>query len=222
MYNREFPMEPISPRQFLDDQFPPKFWHLIPSTLRTAYAHAEHLISNESILQIESAQDNRGRIISYAVDFGFVRLIETGALPFDCTWDYFARPTGRYLAIRASHSVITVSQMSDPTKQPRNAIFRENRRLNNQLLLDLPELNEESITGLPHILITHGHQSLDFAHLCVPDPEHTKGYKFRTPNLLNTPHVVCSDVPPLEDTDTDFSNLNLLKEDIERWTRDND
>ena len=213
-------MEPINPRQFLDDQFPAKFWPLIPSTLRTAYRHAEQLISNESILQIESAQDNRGRIISYAVDFGFVRLIKTGALPFDFSWDYFARPTGRYLSIRALHSIITISQVSDPTKQPRNAIFRENHRLNNQLFLDLPEFSDDNLTGLPHLLITHGYQSLDFTYLCVPDPIHTNGYRFRTGNLLNAPHEVCSEVPAPENTDTDFENLNLLKEDIERWTKD--
>ena len=213
-------MQPIAPRPFLDDQFPAKFRPLIPSTLRTAYRHAEHLVANETILQIESAQDNKGRLISYAVDFGFVRLIETGALPFDFSWEYFARPTGRYLAIRASHSVITVSQVSDPTKQPRNAIFRENRRLNNQHFLDLPGFQDERITGLPHLLIAHGYQSLDFAHLCVPDPVHTNGYRYRTGNLLNTPHEVHSEIPPPENTETDFDNLNLLKEDIDRWTRD--
>ena len=155
-----------------------------------------------------------------SVDFGFVRLIKTGALPFDFSWDYFARPTGRYLSIRASHSIITISQISDPTKQPRNAIFRENHRLNNQLFLDIPELFDDDLTGLPHLLITHGYQSLDFVYLCVPDPIHTNGYRFRTGNLLNAPHEVCSEVPAPENTDTDFENLNLLKEDIERWTKD--
>ena len=213
-------MQPIAPHRFLDDQFPTEFRHLIPSTLRTAYRHAEHLVANETILQIESAEDNKGRLISYAVDFGFVRLIETGAPPFDFSWEYFARPTGRYLAIRASHSVITISQVSDPTKQPRNAIFRENRRLNNQLFLNFPEFQDDRITGLPHLLITHGYQSLDFAHLCVPDPVHTNGYRFRTDNLLIAPHEVRSEIPPPENTDTDFDDLNLLKKDIDRWTRD--
>ena len=213
-------MEPINPRQFLDDQFPVQFRPLIAKTLRTAYRQAEHLIAHESILQVESAQDNKGRIISFAVDFGFVRLIETGALPFDFSWEYFGRPTGRYLAIRPPHSVITISQLSDPARQPRNALFRENKRFNNQLFLDLPEFQNESITGVPHLLVTHGFQSLDFAYLCVPDPVHSNGYRYRTPNLLSAPHEITSEIPRPEDTDTDFPNLNLLKENIERWTKD--
>jgi hypothetical protein len=216
-------MNPVNPQQFLDDQFPAPFRGLIPTTLATAYRHAARLIAEEPILQMPSAEDNHGRLIAWAVDYGFWRLIESGALPFDYSWEYFAKPTGRYLAIRPSHSVITISQIADPFQQPRNVVFRENARISNAPFFDLPEFeNEGEVTGEPHLLITHGHQELRFAHLCVPDPVHANGYRYRTGNLLNLPHELSSEGPPAEDTDIDFDGLGLLKEDIERWRRDHE
>jgi len=216
-------MNPVSPQQFLDDQFPVGFRHLIPTTLSTAYRHAARLAAEEPILQVPSAQDNRGRLISWAVDFGFSRLIDSGALPFEYSWEYFAKPTGRYLAMRPSHSIITISQITDPISQPRNVLFRENARISNAPFFNLPEFEDEGeVTGEPHILITHGHQELQFAHLCVPDPNHSNGYRCRSSNLLNLPHETTSDGPPAEDTDTDFDSLGLLKEDIERWRKDHE
>lgn len=216
-------METVSPELFLLDQFPRTYWALIPTTLTTAYEAAKRLAAEEPILQVESAQDNHGRLISWAVDLGFVRLIESGRLPFDYRWRPFAKPTGRYLEIRLSHSVVSISQVTDPVKQPRSVEFRRNGRLNNEPCFDLPEFDEDQyITGLPHFLITHGHQTLDFAHLGIPHPIHSRGFRYLSSNLMGLPHEVADDLPPAEDTDTDFEALNLLKQDIEKWRRDND
>lgn len=216
-------METVSPEAFLVDQFPREFWPLIPFTLRTAYAAAKRLATDEPILQVPSAQDNLGRVISWAVDLGFENLFKTGRLPFDYRWCPFAKPTGRYLEIRLSHALVSISQVSDPERQPRNVEFRRNGRLNNEPCFDLPEFEaEQSITGLPHFLITHGHQMLEFAHIGVPHPQHTRGFRYQSSNLLNLPYEIGGDVPPTEDTDTDFEAVNLLKQDIERWRRDND
>lgn len=125
--------------------------------------------------------------------------------------------------MRPSHCVITVSQISDPTKQPRNVVFRQSRRLNNQPFFAFAEIAAENdIVGEPHLLLTHGYQGLNFAHLCVPDPVHENGYRYRSGNLMDLAREVTLDGPPPEYTDTDFENLNLLKEDIERLRRDHD
>jgi hypothetical protein len=214
-------MKPVNPRHFLDDQFPRALRPLIPATLRTAYRAAEDLIADNPILSMAEIRGERGRLVSYAVDFAFNRLVESGALPFDKSWEFFERPTGRYLALRASHSVITISQIADPTKQPRNVLFRQSARTSNAPFFDLPEFAEEDdVVGEPHILITHGYQALSFAHLCMPDPDHRNGYRFRSENLLNLPHVIAAEGPPPEDTDVDFESIELLKEDIDRHRRD--
>lgn len=214
-------MKIIDPSHFVDDQFPPNLRHLIPKTLKTAYQAAEALIADDPILSIAEKRGERGRIVSYAVDFGFERLIESGALPFDKSWESFERPTGRYLALRPSHSIITISQICDPTRQPRNVLFRQNARVNNAPFFDVPEFAPESeSTGEPHILITHGYQALHFAHLCMPDPDHHRGYRFRSDNLLKLPHEMEPEGPPTENTDIDFEGIELLKQDIERYRRD--
>lgn len=215
-------MSTIDPANFVADQFPKKYWPRIPTTLRTAYLAVEKLVEEEPILKIESAQDNKGRLITYAVDFGFQRLIESGGLPFDYRWNSFARPTGRYLEIRLPHSIITISQVADPKKQPRNVVFRANGRINNEPFFDLPEFaDEQDVKGVPHFLLLHGHRSLEFAHLAVPHPIHHRNFRYKSENLLNLPHEIETEVPATEDTDTDFEALNLLKDDIAKWRRDN-
>jgi hypothetical protein len=170
-------------------------------------------------LQVTSALDNSGRIRSWAIDLAFEKLLQSKQWPFDYRWREFAAPTGRYLEIRPSHSVVTISQVSNPGKQPRNVVFRENGRFNNEPFFDLDEFrNEREITGAPHFLLIHGHQELNFAHLAVPHSLHRRDWIYKTPNLLNMPHPVRADVPAQESTD--FEATMSLKEEIEKWRRD--
>jgi len=216
-------MNTVNPADFVADQWPRAKQSLVPTTLKTAYLAVEQMVADEPILQVWSAQDNRGRLISWAVDLGFQRLIDSGGLPFDYRWVWFSQPTGRYLEIRLPHSIATISQVNDPRKQPRNVGFRENGRINNQPFFDLPEFeDEQKVTGLPHLLLLHGHQELSFAHLAVPHPTHHRNFRYRTQNLLHLPHEIETDGPPAENTDTDFEALGLLKDDIAKWRRDND
>jgi hypothetical protein len=207
---------------FLLDQVPLHLRPVIPATLKLAYAAASVLINGEPILQVPSARDNRGRIIQWAVDLGFERVCSSGEWPFECRWRPFQKPTGRYLEIRPSHSVITISQVADPKKQPRDVRFRANKRLATQgWLRNLPRADgPEDPAGIPHILLAHGHQGLNFVHLGIPNENHRRGYICRTANLLLMPHGVRPDVPPPEDTD--FQAVMSLKEQIDRWRKDND
>jgi hypothetical protein len=211
-----------NPEGFFQDQFPVANWPIIPTILETAYSAADDLIKDSPILQIESAEDNRGRIVSWAVDLGLRRAIELGSIKCDYRWRYFAQPTGRYLELRFSHSVASVSQISVPNKQPRNVVFRENARLRSQYVFDFDDFREEQrITGLPHFLLVHGYQELNFAHFGLPSSTSKTKWAWRSRNLMNMPHEVASKEPPPENTETDFEEINLLKEDIERWRREN-
>lgn len=210
-----------SPEDFLKDQLPLRVWPVIPRTLRTAYAAIDDLVKDTPILQIESATDNKGRFISYAVDFGVRRAIESGALPCEYRWCNFTKPTGRYLELRFSHSTASISQVADSERQPRNVAFRENARLKNQGVFDLPEFEDEKrIVGVPHFFLIHGHQSLNFAHWGLPSATSPSRYTWLSRNLMKLPHEIESELPPAEDTDIDLDELSLIKEDIERWRRD--
>src|SRR4051812_7994862 len=121
-------MDPVSAERFLLDQMPLKHRSLIPTTLKTAYSAVSLLVEQEPILQVISAGQNRGRLISFAVDLGFERLIKTGQWPYESRWRNFAKPTGQYLEIKLSHSALSISQVSNPKKQPRNVLFRANSR----------------------------------------------------------------------------------------------
>jgi hypothetical protein len=207
---------------FIRDQFPERNWPVIPRTLKLAYAAADALIKDSPILNVQSAKDNRGRIVSFAVDFGFQRAIETGAIDCDYRWHDFDRPTGSYLQMRFSESTASISQVSRANRQPRNVCFRENARLKNQFDFDFLEFREEKMwSEPPHFLLIHGYQDLTFAHLAVPSPTSKLVYEWRSKNLMGMPHEIVAEGPGPEDTDFDFDEVGLLKEGIERWRRDN-
>jgi hypothetical protein len=191
----------------------------IPTTITTAHETVSLLVKNEQMLSVQSALDNKGRLVSWAVDLGLEKLIKNGHWPFDYRWVPYARPTGHYLEIRTSHAVLTVSQVEEPTMQPRDVKFRANLRYSQQIPLPLSELSADlEIIGVPHILLVHGHQQPRFAHLGLPNARHDMGYIYRTPNLMNMPHEVPAPMPPVEQTDIEA--VVTLKEEIEKWRRD--
>jgi hypothetical protein len=212
----------VDPEAFLADQIERRFWSIFPSSLRSAYSAVDQMVAEQPILQVVSAEQNRGRLVSWATDLAVVRAINTGALPFDFEWRSWDKPTGRYLAIRLSHSVMSLSQVPDANRQPRTVKFRENGRLNNSMLFPFEELEEEiRVRGLPHFLLIHGYQELNFVHLAVPHPTSRTKFSYRTPNLLDLPHAVSSDLPPVEDTEVDLDAVIGIREEIEKWMRDN-
>ncbi|KDA02596.1 hypothetical protein [Hyphomonas oceanitis] len=214
-------MRYVHPRNFLFDQVPVSLQQVVPTVLSTAYKAVRRIVSDEPIFQTTSARQNLGRMMSWSVDRGFEQAIENGALPFDYSWEDFDRPTGKFLAIRPSHSVVTISLTSTPTKQPRTVVFREQaKRLNCQLdWVDMQDEDHE-ITGLPHILLLHGYWNDGFAHLAIPRADCNYDFSYRTENLFNLPHASSEAGPPPEGPDGDFDAIELLKEDIDRWRKD--
>ena len=219
------PMDPGLAERFLLDQFPIRHRALIPAVLKNARASAATLAKAEPILQVQSAKDNHGRLVSWATDLGIERLIQSGRWPVDYRWRWFAQPTGRYLEVRFSHSVMSISQVADPTVQPRDVKFRQNARLSNQRSFNFPEFNDtRSSGGMPAFLLVHGRAErrdleVEFAHIGVPHPEHQRDWIYRTKNIMDMVQVIESDLPPVEDTDAEA--ILTIKEEIEKWRRDN-
>lgn len=181
---------------FIDDQFPVKSRAHLPTALQTAYESVGALAKDTPFLALPSAQ--LGHLRAWACELAIKRLIDSGKLPYDYDWQPYKNGTGNWLRVRLSHSVLSVHQLVDATKTPRKADYRNNGFFNNQGVFDLPELVEDTrLRGLPHLVLTHGHNELSFAHVGLPKLK-GKGYFARTPNLMATLHVVESDVPPLE------------------------
>ena len=192
---------------------------IIPTTLKNSYAAAKLVIANDPMFNIPSAVPQHGRIIQLAVDYAFEKLVLNGQLGRDRRWRYFEKPTGQYLEILFSHSALTISQVADPAKQPRDVGFRRNKRLASQITMDFMGDEPTDTTGLPHVLLLHGHQSLEFAHLAIPDPMHWLGFQHKSSNLMLMAHAVPE--PEVAMEETDIEAVMTLKEEIDRWMRDN-
>lgn len=203
---------------FFNDQISSAQRALIPTTLRQAYRAAETLASENPILDVISAQDQHGRVRSWAVDLAFETLVKTGQWPFDYSWAWFDRPTGRYLRIRTEAATLTLSLVDDSSKPPRHVRFRQNNALANEPTL-FSELEEERrVEGIPGFVLAHGHKTLDFAHVGMAHPKKRK-WLYRTSNLMLTPHELADDLPPVEAEDEEA--ILSLKQEIEKWAQDN-
>lgn len=205
---------------FLLDQVPLAQRAIVPTALKNAYAAANLIVAQEPAFNVESARANKGRIIQWAVDFAFENVVKNGQWARDFRWRSFEKPTGRYLEILFSHSALTISQVANPAIQPRDVGFRRNKRLDSQITMDILKDEKEDTSGLPHILLLHGHQSLDFAHLAIPEPMHWLGFQHKSANLMLMAHAVQEPEIPMEETDIEA--VMTLKEEIDRWRRDNE
>lgn len=209
--------------RFVLDQIPLRHRRLIAPKLKLAYETVDGHIAGTPFLQVPTARDNRGRLLSWAVDFALKGLIESGEWPVDYRWQVFAKPTGRYLEIILPHSTLTVSQVAFWNEQPRDVQFRSNARMGN-LQIRLPgfeeEEPEEESAGPISLLLVHGYKELEFAHIGVPHAHHGNGYIYQTPNLQRLLYEAAPpDVPPPESA-VDVDELMSLKEEIERWQKD--
>lgn len=214
---------------FTNDEVPPKIRPLIPTALRRAYLAADATIERVSYLGTPGGKYQRGDLIMLAASYEFQQLVENGSLPFDGTWEYFAKPTGKHFVMLTPRARITVSQIEDPLKKPRRAIFRANyAEINESGLFDDvdPEIRkakeEAVIDGARRLLhILHGYQDLNFAHVAYPHPTKNR-HIYKTPNLMKMPHEIPldGDLPPVEGP-AESPNPETI-ERIERHLRDED
>lgn len=213
-------MDTAAARAFLTDQIPVRSQVLLPPVFKAAQQAVAILANDVPFLRVPSAKFNRGRLISWAVDLGVEQLIKSGSWNVEYRWSTFGapKPTGSYLEILPSHSRITISQIADASKQPRNVQFRENARLVNKTFL-FEEMREEiEITGRPSFLLVYN-SNLSFMHFAMPHATRKYGYIYKTSNLLSLPQAVPQPGPPVEDTS--FEDTMTLKEQIAKWLKDN-
>lgn len=203
---------------FLQDQIPVTKRAIVPTTLKLAYDAARLVTKDEPIFNVQSARAQRGRVVQWAVDLAFEKLAQTGQFGDDLRWRDYERPTGKYLEILFSHSALTISQVSNPTKQPRDVGFRQTKRMRSQILMDFMKEDQAELTGRVHILLMHGHGSLNFAHLAIPDPQHSQGFQHKSANLMLMAHAVPQTEAPMENTDIEA--VMSLKEEIDKRLRD--
>lgn len=208
--------------QFTDEEVPHELRHLFPSALRRAYLAADDTIDRHTYFQTPGGRYQRGDLIMLAASFEFELLVKSKSLPFVGSWEDFAKPTGKHYVMRSPKAIITISQVENPAKRPRRAIFRSNyAELNDMSLFDTPDdiarRRAESGRRLLHIL--HGYHDLNFVYLAYPHPERNR-HVYRSRNLMQIPHQISGDLPPAEGP-SDSPSPEAL-EGIERHLRDDD
>ena len=206
-------------QDFLNEEFPPALRHILPSALRRAYGTASRVIEAEDFLQTPGARLQRGDLIAHATEHEVMRLVQTQALPFEATWEPYARPTGKHLVVWTKRGRLTINQVEDWKKKPREAEFRSNYSMTNiGYLFKFMTDEDKSRKERKHILLLHGYQELNFCHLTVPHA--LQNYHLaRSPNLMLMPHVIVKDERPREEGPTDSPDPEALEE-LRRIIRD--
>lgn len=187
----------MTAEEFVNEEVPQAVRRLFPSALRRAYAGADELIERSAPFQTPGGRYQRGDLVMLFASYELELLVKAGSIPFDGEWEYFARPTGKHFVMLTRHARITTSQVDDPKKKPRRAVFRANYGEMNETSM-FPDMNvavEPDDRRLLHLL--HGYQSLDFAYLTYPHPERNR-HVYRTGNLMRLPHEITTDLPAAE------------------------
>lgn len=213
----------VEVEDFFKKQLPKKYWSTITDQIRNAYSAVKSLSEQTPFLNVQSAKQNYGTFCSIAVDYAIERAIENGAIPCESKWVYFDKPTGKYLELQFSHSTASVSLVHNPKSRPRDVRFRENKRLGSPDLFSQITPVDRSAKAAPHFLLIHGREVVapKFAHFGLPSAKPRKQWEWLSDNLMNFPHIVAAREPSIEDTESDFEEIEILKEEIERWRKDN-
>lgn len=185
---------------FIEQEVPLPDRALFPQAFGAAYRAVEELISDTPFLQCPPAQLAKGHLVAWAVDFAVCQLIESGRWKVEgFEWDWFTKPTGKYLKIFTKRAILTVNQLVDTSCQPRPADFRENDGYDPQAKLALYP-DEKDLTSIrrPHLLLIHGYHKLDFIHVAMPNPEKQPVWLGLSRNILDDLHDINSQVAPPE------------------------
>jgi hypothetical protein len=216
-------MEADNPAErFLNAEFPPTLYRLIPAALRRAYLAADAIMEQHPQFSTPGGRFQRGDLIAMCADYEFWLLVTSRNLPFvvSADWEDYAKPTGKFFVMRSLRAHITISQVSDPKRKPRFACFRHEYALPNGPYLFgymNDEFEHDQERRLIHIV--HGYQGLAFAHLTLPHP-HNRGNMWISRNLMKIPHEVPNPLPqpegPLESPNPETIEI------IERQLRDDE
>ena len=130
----------------------------------------------------------------------------------------YARPTGKHLVIWTRRGRLTINQVEDWKKKPREAEFRSNYGMSNTPYLFLYMNDEEKAKkDRKHLLLLHGYQDLNFCYVTVPAAQHNL-HLANSGNLLSAPHIVTRD-PDKEEGPSDSPDPEAL-DHLRRIIRD--
>ena len=213
-YEISFFLLTMNADELIESEIPLQTRIILPKIFQRAYQAADQLVSENKILQCPSAQV--GHLRTWASDYALAQAIESGELPVeDYSWEWYVKPTGQYLQIYTKKAVLTVNQLQDVSKRPRDAKFRENASYNNQPYL-FPELEPpKKAVGKAHLIIAHGYHALAFIHIGMPSPDDA-GFPWLglTKNILDEIYVVSNDTAPVEAED--IKPVLTIKESIKK------
>ena len=202
--------------EFIEAEVPILVRALFPQALSAAYQAVEDLVNENPILQVPSFQ--KGDLIAAATDFALYNLVNSKRWPdVTASWEWFSRPTGRYLEIRTKNARTSVSQLTFIDQPPRHAIFRKNARFYNQRFL-FEEMTPPS-TDIPHLVIGHGYQDLAFIVVGMPHPDKPDVWLDRSKNVFDELYVIENGLAPVEAADAEavLSLKELIKKQAKEY-----
>lgn len=174
-------MRPSAAQKLISEELPYCHRRLLVAAIIRAYCAVERLVASNPMLAVPSAV--KGCFIPWAIDYEVQILLESGDLPYSFAWKFYDKPTGKYLCINLRHSTMSINQVASSSEVPREACFRKQYAITNQM--QLPGMEDQvNQTGLPHINLVHGHKSLNFVHLGMQTYA-DKGWLAKSENLID-------------------------------------
>jgi hypothetical protein len=167
------------------------------------YALVERLYERGDWLDWPVGRDVRGALRRVAVESVILRMINSSELKLRYRIASNSVDNCRHIEVLTERSRLTTSQVTTRRAMPRNALYRQNHGLSNQMLLSLPGfLDEEPAIGEDdryYVLLTHGYamKTPEFVCLGVPHPDMSSWISHV--NLLASPSV--ADLPVVEEID---------------------
>ena len=195
-------MNQIDAETLINEELPLKTRSFIAPAIWRAYNMVRELYIEKDWLDWRVGHDILRELRRVAVEFEIKKLVDSGRLPLTYNITPNAISNCRHLELFTNRCIITISQVVSQHSVPRDAIFRSNHSLSNQLEFDFYGEGSNIIKDTPYyILITHGYKRdiPDFITIGVPEPR-IKGWMAYI-DLLKEPNQV------------DLSNVELINDD---------
>jgi hypothetical protein len=179
-------VNPIA-KHLLEKNFPPPLRSRFYPLVNRAYENADLLLGQAAFLNWKVGRDMKRHLRRVAVEFELKELIETGQYDVEFRISPNARKNCRHIELITKDCVLTISQVMFKDSLPRDAFFRQNHAVSNQLSLGLAMEESESFDqdDKYYMLLTHGYLNKipDFVVLGVPTDD-LKNWHYKI-NLVN-------------------------------------
>lgn len=168
-------------KNLIENDFPIEVRCKLAASIKQAYEYLEDLKNDLEILQIASSKNHFSRIRNLVVDLILKKDIDNGIISFDYEFMNNEANNHKHIEVKSDNFIMTVSQVNNKNQLPRDAKFRNNLGLCNQMQFNFNNrfLHDLSPVNTYYILLTHGSNSMDpeFINLGVPDVVNKKWIK---------------------------------------------